>query len=64
LVRPCIKIKAIEGDALNSDPNFSDMAPHFSVESVLIHAEIARGIAKPDEAGMHGDTPRQKQLRR
>jgi hypothetical protein len=50
LVGPCIKVKAIEGDAVRSDRDDGDGGAHLAVEAVLVHAEIPRGISEPDQS--------------
>jgi hypothetical protein len=54
VVGPRIEVKAVEGDALCSHRDGSDARTHVAVESVLVHAEIGRRVAKPDEAGNGG----------
>ena len=51
VVRPCIEVNAVEGDALDADAQGEDARTHFPVEAVLVHAEIGRGVAHTDEAG-------------
>jgi len=50
VVRPCIEVNAIEGDALDADAESEDAGAHFAVEAVLVHAEIDGGVAQSDEA--------------
>src|SRR5579883_759500 len=49
VVGPCIEVKAVEGDALCSDRDYSYLRTHFAVEAVLVHAEIRRRIPKSNE---------------
>ena len=51
VVGPRIEVKAVEGDALRSHRDGHHARTHLTVESVLIHAEIRRRVAQPDEAG-------------
>jgi len=48
-VGPGIEVKAIKGDALQSDWDDSYLRPDFPVEPIFVHAEIRRGVAKADE---------------
>ena len=50
VVRPCIEVNAVEGDSLDADAESEDAWAHFSVEAVLVHAEIGGGVAQADEA--------------
>ena len=51
VVRPCIEVNAIEGDALDADAQSEDAGAHFAVEAVFVHAEVAGCVAQSDEAG-------------
>lgn len=51
VVGPCIEVKAIEGNALRADRDGDQTDTDIAVEAVLVHAEIRRRVAKPDEAG-------------
>ncbi len=51
VVRPCIEVNAVEGDSLDTDAQGEDARAHFSVEAVLVHAEVGGGVAHSDEAG-------------
>jgi hypothetical protein len=55
VVRPCIEVNAIEGDSLDADAESEDAGAHFAVEAVLVHAEVGRGFAQPDEARWRHD---------
>jgi hypothetical protein len=48
VVRPCIEVNAVEGDALDADSNGEDAGAHFPVEAVLFHAEVGGGVAHAD----------------
>ena len=50
VIRPGVKINAVKSDALCADGNYRDVRSHFVVEAVLVHAEISRRVAQPDEA--------------
>ena len=54
VVGPCIEVKAVEGDALCSHRNGHHARTHVAVEAVLVHAEIRRRVAQPDETGNSG----------
>ena len=49
-----IEVKAVESDALCSHRDGSHVRTRVAVESVLVHAEIHRRVAQPDEAGDSG----------
>ena len=49
-----IEVKAVESDALCSHRDGNHARAHVAVESVLVHAEIHRRVAQPDEAGNSG----------
>ena len=51
VVRPGIEVNAIEGDSLDADAKGGDARAYFPVETVLVHAEVGRGVAHADEAG-------------
>ena len=50
VIRPGVQINAIERDALRADGNRRDVRTHVVVEAVLVHAEVARRVAQPNEA--------------
>jgi hypothetical protein len=39
----------IEADALLADRNFRHVGPHFCVEAIAVHPEIARGIVEAED---------------
>jgi hypothetical protein len=41
-----IKVNAIERDALHADSDREHLRPYFSVEAVLVHAEVTRCVAQ------------------
>ena len=45
VIRPCVEVKAIEGDSLRADRDLGEEGADFTVEAVFIHAEIGRGVA-------------------
>ena len=49
VVGPGVEVKAVKGDALCSDRDDSDVRTDFTVEPVLVHAEIRRCIPKPHQ---------------
>ncbi|MER2519290.1 MAG: hypothetical protein ABTQ34_01225 [Bdellovibrionales bacterium] len=53
LVGPGVQVKPIEGDALRSDGNYGQVGAYFGDENLSVHAEIGRGVAHADEAGIH-----------
>lgn len=57
VVRPCIEVNAIEGDALDANAQGEDARPHFAVEAVLVHAEIGGGVAQANEARWRSGMP-------
>jgi hypothetical protein len=50
LVGPRIEVKAIKSDAVGSDRDDGYGGAHLAVEAVLVHAEIPRRIAKPEQS--------------
>jgi hypothetical protein len=56
LVGPRIEVKAIEGDALDSDRNDGHTRAHLAVEAVLVHAEIPRRFPESYESGRNRRT--------
>jgi hypothetical protein len=45
LLRPGVHFKPIKCNALLTDGNLGEAYPNLSVESVLVHAQVARGVA-------------------
>ena len=60
MVHPGIHFKAVEGDTLPANSEFGQGRAHFPVEAVAVHAQVGRGVAKSDQAGLdlHGYLPR------
>lgn len=60
LLRPGVHFKPIKGYALLADGNRSQLCPNLAIESILVHAQVGRGIAESDQAGLdlHGYRPR------
>ena len=50
MVSPGVEVKPIEGHALLAYRDLYEIWPHLRIEAVLVHAEIARCVAKADEA--------------
>jgi hypothetical protein len=50
LFSPVIEVKAIKRHALGSDRNGGYSGAHLSVEAVLVHTQVMRGVAQSDEA--------------
>ena len=48
MVHPGIQFKPVEGDALLTDRDFSQVGPDFGIEPVAIHAEVDGRIPKAD----------------
>ena len=51
LVGPCIEVKAIESLTLRADGDHRYPRSQFAVEAVLVHPEVARRIAEPEQSG-------------
>jgi hypothetical protein len=49
ILRPRIEFKPIECDSLCADRHEFEPRTHLAVETVLVHAEIARRIAQANE---------------
>jgi len=60
LLRPGVHFKAVKGDTLFADGNLRQLRPNIAIESVFVHAQVGRGIAEADQAGLdlHGYRPR------
>ena len=62
VVGPGIEVKPVEGDSLRADRDHGKERTNVAIEAILVHAEIGRRVAHPDEArqerGRLGDTPR------
>ena len=50
MIDPRIEFKPIESNPLHADADLGERAAHLGVEAVAIHAEIARRVAKADQA--------------
>jgi hypothetical protein len=50
LLGPRIEFKPIERHALRANSNYGDVWADFAIETVLAHAEIARGVTEAEEA--------------
>ncbi|MEW8291545.1 MAG: hypothetical protein AB2672_13535 [Candidatus Thiodiazotropha endolucinida] len=48
MIRPGVQIKSVEGDALFTYSNFSDIGTNFGIEAIAVHAQISRGIPQPE----------------
>lgn len=53
LVYPDVHFEAVDGDALATDAEFSQGRANFPVKAYAVHAQVVRGIAKPDQAGLN-----------
>jgi len=67
VVGPGIEVKAVEGDALRADWDHREERTNVAIEAILVHAEIRRRVAQPDEArqerGRLGERPRPPRVR-
>jgi hypothetical protein len=54
VVRPRVEFKAIEGDALDADPDFRQCGSDLAIEAIAVHPEVGGGVAEAQEAGNHG----------
>jgi len=52
LLRPGVHFKAVKGDTLFADGNLRQLYANLAIESVLVHAQVGRGIAESDQAGL------------
>jgi hypothetical protein len=50
IVEPLVKVKPIEGHALNSDRNLHQVRAHIFIENTFTHAEIMAGVSQADHA--------------
>jgi len=50
VVGPGIEIKPVKGDPLRADRDRKEERTNLTIEAILVHAEIGRGIAQADEA--------------
>jgi hypothetical protein len=50
VVGPGIKVKTVKGDSLRTDWNCREGWTNVAIEAILVHAEIRRGVAQPNEA--------------
>jgi hypothetical protein len=50
LIYPGIQIKAIKGNTLLSDANFSQIRSHLGVKAVSVHAQIEGRIPETDQS--------------
>ncbi|MFB3088406.1 MAG: hypothetical protein ACE10E_08880 [Acidiferrobacterales bacterium] len=51
LIHPGIQVKAIEGNALFADRDFSELGPYLGIEPIAVHAEIVRRVSQAQETG-------------
>ena len=52
LVHPSVHFKAVEGDTLAADANFSQSRAQLPVKAIAVHAQIVGGVAEPDQTGL------------
>lgn len=48
MIRPGVQFKPVEGDALLTNRDFGDVRADLAVEAVAVHAEVKRGVSKPE----------------
>jgi hypothetical protein len=54
-VGPGVQVNTVKGDSLPTNANHCDVRADLAVEAVLVHTQVARGIAEADEPwGDHG----------
>jgi hypothetical protein len=56
LIEPGVEFKPIEADALPADGDFGHVRPHLGIESVAVHAEVGRRVAKAQDARQREET--------
>ena len=49
MVDPGVEFKTVERDPLSTNRDLSDVRPNLDVETVTVHAEVARCIAEAEE---------------
>ena len=54
LVCPAIEVKAIKGHSLHADGKVGECGTDLPIEAVLVHPQVPRRIAQPDESRCHG----------
>ena len=52
MVHPGIHFKTVEGDTLPADTELGEGGAHLPVKAVAVHAQVGRGIAEADQAGL------------
>ncbi len=50
VVRPAIEVKAVKGNSLRSNRDSRQERAHVTIEAILVHAKIRRGIAQANKA--------------
>ena len=50
VVGPGIEVKPVKGDPLGADRDRKEDGTNLTIEAILVHAEIRRRVAQPDEA--------------
>jgi hypothetical protein len=50
VIGPGIQFKSIEGHSLPPNRHLGDIGPHFHVEAVPVHTQVARRVAQPQQA--------------
>lgn len=53
IICPSIQINSVKGHASRTEPNFSYVRSHGSVEAVAVHAEVSRCITHSDESRLN-----------
>ena len=49
-----LHFKSVKSPALSSNANLSKTWADIGIESILVHSEVAGGVAKSDESGCNG----------
>jgi len=55
VVNPCIEFETIEGNALFTDWDFSELGSYLNTETITIHAEVGRCVPQPQQARQQDD---------
>jgi hypothetical protein len=54
VVCPSIEVKAIKRHPLRADRKVGERRAHLAIEAVLVHPQVPRRIAQPNESRCHG----------
>ena len=50
MIHPGVQFKSVECDALLADGDLRQMAANFPIETILVHAQVGRGVAQAKES--------------